>query len=915
MTSDLRPPRLARAIAAWALPAEMREVVIGDLDEEFAAQIAHGHSRRAAARRYWRQALASIAAGQRRGAPVMNITSSQSRAGRSGAADGVLLDLRHALRVLLRSRGFTAIAVLSLAIGIGANAAIFSVIRVLLFDDMAVRAPRELSFVQWRQAGKYSFSGIYSSNDSNYSYPIYQELRAAAPTELQTAGFNFLRDLVVQYADQPALLAGGLLVDGDFFSVLAPPMALGRPLGPADNVDGGPPNVVLSHAFWLRAFGGDPAVVGRAVRVNGLTAQVVGVTGASFRGLTRGGFFPPTDVTVPMLTAYRFYPSASSGPSFLTAERMFWVRMLARARPGFDPAPALQRMASVIPPHTAPLQLDKDAPINAATVYLAPASRGLDQTRPETKQLLYLLMGVVGLILLIACVNLASLMLARGVARQREMAVKRALGAGRARIARGLLMEGLIVAVAGGLGGLLITHFSRRVLTTLLTAGIGTAPLSTQPIEVTVDPALVAATLGLSVLAALLFSLLPAVRLAGSSDGAHIKHQAAGAAAPKLTLGRLLVAIQIGVSIPLVVGAILFLRTISNLGRVDLGFNPEGVMFFRADAAKIVDTPQAQALMYQELLDRIARLPGVTSASLIENVLMSGITSNTGVKINGEDYPFSMNAVGPGFLETMGMRLIAGRAPGIQDVPGAPNVAAINETAARAYFGDTSPIGQTMMVSKDRQIEIVGIVSDSRYERQRSVVKPTFFDSAFQRPGYRGHTIVFRSSMPVAQIEPLLKQAVASVHRDLPVPEIRTQAAQLRESTIRERVFTGMLTLFGGFALLLASIGLHGVTSYSVARRTSEMGIRLALGAQRGQVLWLVLRQVVLLGVGGLVIGIPLAMLLAPLAGTLLFGVAPNDVVVIAAAAVVMLLVASGAGLLPARRAANMDPVKALRTE
>jgi ABC-type antimicrobial peptide transport system permease subunit len=219
------------------------------------------------------------------------------------------------------------------------------------------------------------------------------------------------------------------------------------------------------------------------------------------------------------------------------------------------------------------------------------------------------------------------------------------------------------------------------------------------------------------------------------------------------------------------------------------------------------------------------------------------------------------------------------------------------------------------MVSKTRQIEIVGVVSDSLYERQRSEVKPTFFDSAFQRPGYGGHTIVFRTSTPVEKLEPLLRHAIASVHRDLPVPEIKTQMAQLRESTMRERVFTGMLTLFGGFALLLASIGLHGVTSYSVARRTSEMGIRLALGAQRGQVLWLVLRQVVLLAVVGLVIGVPLAMLLAPLAGSLLFGVAPTDFVVIGGAALVMLLVASGAGLLPARKAAKMDPLKALRTE
>lgn len=496
------------------------------------------------------------------------------------------------------------------------------------------------------------------------------------------------------------------------------------------------------------------------------------------------------------------------------------------------------------------------------------------------------------------------------------MAVKRALGAGRARLVRGLLMEGLLLATAGGTGGLVLTFWSRKALTTILTAGIGTAPLAAQPLELSVDPSLVAATFGLAMVAALLFSLLPALRLTRGSAGAEMKHQVVGAPTPKLTIGRLLVALQIGASIPLVVGAMLFLRTLANLGAVELGFNPHGVVFFRVDPAKAVVDPVAQAAMYQNLLNRVQSISGVTSASLVENVLLSGWTSNTRMTIGAEKTEFSpyANAVGPGFLDTMGMRLIAGRAIGVQDRTGAPDVGVLNQTAAKAMFGETAPIGQVVSAFQ-RKIEIVGVVSDSLYDKQRGAVRPTMFDSALQRAGYGGHHIVLRTTVPVDAIEPELRRAVADVSRDLPVPQIKTQVAQMQESTIRERVFTQVLTMFGGFALLLACIGLHGVTSYSVARRTSEMGIRLALGAQRRQVLWLVQRQVLLLAVAGVLIGVPLALLAAPFVGSLLFGVAPTDYAVIAIAAAVMLLVATGAGLMPARRAANLDPLKALRTE
>lgn len=908
------PPRIARLLASLLLRGEMREVVIGDLDEAFARHLAAGAPVAAARRRYWRQAIASVMPRRER-TEVMIIPG-------SGARDGWLLDVRQALRVLGRARGFTAVAVLSLGIGIGANAAIFSVIRTLLLDQMAVRAPEELSLLYWAQPGKRDVSAMMSSGSrdpvtgvsrsSNVSYRVYEDIRRAAPAGVQAAGFNFLREIVVQYADQPALQGGALMADGQFFSVLSPDFALGRGLTDADDVEGGTVAVVLSHAFWLRAFGGDPAVLNAPIRVNGQPGVIVGVTAAAFAGFTRGGFFPVADVTVPLRAAPALQPAWNqNGQSVLRSDRLQWVRVLLRRAPNTDLAPAANAFALAIAAGNAPFAQDA---AGAATVFFDSAARGLDQTRADTRQLLFVLMGVVGVVLLIACVNLASLMLARGVARQREIAVKRALGAGRARLIRGLLIEGLLLALAGGTLGLLLTFASRASLTSILTAGIGTAPLSRQPIKVSIDPALVAATFGVSVVASLVFSLLPALRLTTRARGAELRHAVLGGTTAKLTLGRLLVALQIGATVPLVVGAILFLRTLANLGGIDLGFNPQNLVLFSVDAAKVAATPAEQSAVYVSLQNHLAAIPGVTSTTMIENVLLSGITSNARIEWNGKPSSISINAVGPGFLETMGMRLVAGRAPGLQDRPGAQPVVALNETAARTLFGDVPPVGQ-LLKSGGQTLEVVGVVSDSRYERPRDQIKPVMFPSALQRPAFGGHTQVLRTTLPVDAIEPEIRRAVAAVQAGLPVPQVRTQVAQLQESTMRERVFTQMLSLFGAFALLLACIGLHGVTSYSVARRTSEMGIRLALGAQRRQVLWLVQRQVIVLAAIGLVIGVPLALLAAPLVGTLLFGVAPNDYMTIGVAGAVMLLVATAAGLLPARRAANLDPLKALRTE
>jgi predicted permease len=834
--------------------------------------------------------------------------------------NGLVMDVRQVWRGLMNSRAFTAVAVLSLAIGIGANASIFSVIRTLLLDPMAVPAPEELSLVYWTQPGLSNLSSMNSSGHqapgstvsyrSNVSYPIYQSMRRAAPAGMELAAFNFLREVTVAIGEQPALMAGGALADGHYFSVLRPGMHLGRPIGIADDQAGAPLVAVLSHAFWQRAFGGDPSILGRQIRVNGINAQVVGVTAPEFRGLSKGGFFPQTDVTVPLSSVGELQPRWGDGTPLMASDRFHWLRVLVRQKEGTDTVAATAPLASVIPGHVQPFVTGETAP---AQVMLMDASRGLDQTRPEMRRMLYVLMGVVGVVLLIACVNLAGLMLARGVARQQELAVRRALGASRVRLIRSLLVEGFILAIMGGVAGVLLTIWSSGLLANALTTGLATSPFGRQPLEVSVDLSLVATTFLLSLVAALFFSLLPAARLTRVSQATHLKQQGSQTAAPRMLLGRVLVAVQVGISVPLLLCALLLLRTVANLGAVDMGFQPEGISYFRLDMTATRLAEAEQRALYQQVLNAAQAVPGVTSVSSIENVFISGLTSNTNATINGQNKSIFTNAIGPGFFETMGMRVLAGRAPGLQDVAGAPPVGVLNETGARHLFGDGPAVGQTVPLGR-RQVQIIGVVSDSLYDGQRAGVRPTLFDSALQRAGYTTHILV-RSAAPVEQLAPELKRAVASVSLALPAPEVRSQLSQIEDRIGRERVFANLLTIFGGFALLLASIGLHGVTAYSVSRRTNEIGVRMALGAEPRQVLWLVQRQVAWLGLAGLVVGVPLGYLAAPLLSTLLFGIAPSDARTMVMAAAVMLSVALLAGYLPARKAARMNPLTALRRE
>jgi len=834
---------------------------------------------------------------------------------------GLGQDVRYVLRVLRRSPGFTLVAVVSLALAIGANTAMFGVVRTLLFTPLTVERPQELKLFAWSREGALRWNNIGSTSyrdpetgaslHSNFTYPIFQALRSAAPSEVHLFAFAFLRGVSVAVGGQPAFAAGGALAEGRYFSGLKVPMALGRPILPADDTAGAPLVAVLSHSFWMHTFGGDPSIVGRMVRVNGVTAEVIGVTGQGFKGLSMGGFFPQTEITLPLAAQPHVYRRLSDDASLFTSDDTFWLRVMARVPSGTSVALVEQQLTATLRTVPSPLVgSDEHLP----ELRLIDGSEGAQPVRPEMARLLFLLLGVVGIVLLIACVNLAGLMLARGASRQQEMAVRVALGGGRARLVRQTLLEALVLSVSGAAAGLVVSILSRNALRGLLTGSLGAGAFGDLDIQMRVDPVLFALAATLAAVAALASGLLPALRLSRSDPIKWLTRRGGGGSAPHMRAGRTLVAVQIAVSVPLVVGAILFLRTLANLGRVELGFDPTGMASFQVDPGYTHLSEERYPRLYQELLARVQQIPGVRWATLVENAPLGGIISNSSIDVDGRRVLLYRNGIGPAFLETMGARLVEGRMPGLQDGPDAPPIGVVNQAAVREIFGGRSPVGR-MLRARGDEIRIVGVVNDMPYRNRREPVPPTLYQSAFQRSAWGGYHIFIRTDVPVAGLEGPLRAAAAEVDPDIPVPRVRAETEIIAQSGAKERAFTQLLTIFGGFALLIASIGLFGITSYAVTRRTSEIGVRVAVGARPGQVLWMVLRQVVVLALIGLVVGVPAALAGAPLVGSLLYGVAPTSPIVIAAAATVMLAVAVGAGFMPALRAARLDPVEALRRE
>jgi predicted permease len=833
-------------------------------------------------------------------------------------SDGWSGDVRSVVRRLKGSPGFVAVAVASLAIGIGANSAVFGAVRALLMDPLPVESPEELYLVAWRRDARVRIGQIGSTSypdpaggtsyQSNFTYPMYQAMRDRAPEGAELFPFAFVRGVSVASGSAPALLAGGMLAGGSYFQSIRVGMAVGRPLTPADDQPDAPLTAVLGYGFWMRAFGGDPDIVGQTVRVNGTAAQVVGVTEQGYRGLSMGGFFPQTDITLPMAAQPRV--ASRWGSELYAEENTLWLRVMARlpdAVPAARVAPALTAAFTSRPSNA---NQGEGAPPEVA---LLPGAHGAQPVRASSARTLYLVLGAGGIVLLIACVNLAGLMLARGLGQQREMAIRRALGSGRLRLLRQSLLESVILASLGTAAGLALAFMTREGLGRLVADTAGGQAFGNIAAENALDPGVILFAVALGGGATLLFGTLPAVRLSGVDPMAWLKQRSAGSM-PRLTAGRVLLSLQIAVSIPLLMGSALLIRTLTNLRALELGFEPEGMYTFQLDPT-YGDVPRPEyADLYLQVLEEIRTIPGVTAVSLQENPPLSGIISNSTVEVDGASHSVHVNAVGPDFLRAVGMNLVDGRMPGIQDMPGQPRVAVVNERVVREVFGGASPLGRTLDMGSTGY-EIIGVINDSRYRDRRSEIPPTAFPSALQRTGFGGNHVVVRSSLPHTQLDAAVRQAVGRVNLDLPVPGLTSQVRRVQESTARERLMGQLMTALGVFTLLLASIGVHGVVAYSVARRTREIGVRVAVGAHPGQVRRLMLKQVLGLCLLGLALGIPAALAAGPVLESLLYGVAPGDGWALAGTALVLLAVVLSAGYFPARRASRLDPLVALRTD
>jgi predicted permease len=904
-----RPPAVARMLLALRFRREAREIIVGDLNEEFAELVASGVSERSARRHYVRQALASVFGF---GQPDLWF-------------HGMELDVRYAVRTLARSPAFVGVAALSLGLGIGANSAVFSVVRSLVLDSLPVNAPEDLRVIYWWQPRKdaripelnstgYADPGSGRGFRSNYTLSEYRALRRTSTDQADLFAFNFVRQVNVSTSGAPATAVSGILVSDNFFRGLRVPMTAGRPLDASDERPDAPLVTVISHALWHRVFGGNPQVIGQLIRVNGQPVQVIGVTAAGFRGMSLGGFFPPTDLTFPLSALEVAAPGwTPGGRSLLIDNEWHWLRVMARVTSRTDEDRLAAQLAGALGQQLAAAGILRPTDVPTTELRLIDGRRGPEPIRRDIEQSLRMVSGVVVVGLLLACVNLAGLTVARGIARQRELALRRALGAGRFRLVRQLLIESLIIALAGGAIGLAIAQWGGPPLARLLT----TSQFGPLVVDFSIDKRLVSATGAFCGVATLLFGLLPALRL--SRDDSHqLKHRDVGNVGRRLTAGRWLVALQMAISVPLVVGAGLLLQTTRNFGAVNLGFNPAQLVLFRVNPTigKSVGAVQASmpARLYQDLVTRIEAVPGVQSVAVLENILAGGMKSQTSVTIDGTRQSLLMNAVGPRFFETMAIPILAGREIDARDTHGAPGAVVVNEAAARQYFGG-SALGRRFFIGQ-REVEIVGVAANTRYQNLRTEIMPVFFDSYLQRSAQPGSMrVAVRYAGPAGTLESAIRRAVASLDSALPILDFQSQTEAIDATIAKERAFTRVLALFGCLALLLAAIGLYGVTAQTVSRRTNEIGMRVALGARHRQIVWLILRHVIVLAAAGLAVGLPTAVALSPLVQSLLYGVESTDITTLGVSGVVMLTVALVAGWLPARRAARLDPVVALRRE
>ncbi len=843
----------------------------------------------------------------------------------------MLNDVLHGVRVLLRARGWTAVVVLSLALGIGANAALFSAVSGLLLKELAVSDPATL--VRLKYAGRNDM--VTSSSDygvsapiggqqvrATFSYPIFQELRAANRTmsDMFAAGPLGTVNVVV---DGNADTARAFISTGNYYRVLGVTAHIGRTILPEDDRPEAPPIAVISHRYWRQRFGGDPNVLGKVVRIADVPLTIVGVLPREFIGIQRP-IGDAHDISVPLALDSRL----SSNPKRLSEPTNYWLHIMGRLEPGVSAEQVEGNLNGVfqqaaragLAGYLASLPEEERSNsgnrirTSVPSLVVHRGGRGIYDPNPADVRAVSILSAVVAAILIIVCANVANLLLSRATARQRELSIRLSMGATRGRLVRQLLTESVLLASIGGALGILVGYWGAQLLPGVLG--------QTSPLDWRVLGFVVAVTVATGVV----FGMAPALRATGINVNTALKESSRSVARSRTFVGKMLLAVQVAVSLVVLIGAGLFLRTVQNLREVDVGFDPQNLVLFHVDP-RMIQYDRARALgLFKSIVDRVAAVPGVRAVTFSHVPLLSGGRNSTGIFVDGRAYdPARRNhdngthrlVVWPNFFETMGMPLIVGRGFSQRDSEGAQKVAVVNQAAARKFFPGENPIGRRFghSIETSGELEIVGVLRDAKYDTMRDPAPPTMYVPYPQATSINNAVFEVRTAGdPVAAIG-IIRDAVRQVHPTLPLMNVDTQMDRLEQRLNQEKVFAQAYALFGGLALLLASIGLFGLMSYSVARRTSEIGIRMAIGAEGRDVLSLVMRESMALVASGVAIGLAIAAMASQLVESQLFGIAPTDPVTTALAVVMMIAVSALASYIPARRASRVDPITALRYE
>jgi predicted permease len=838
----------------------------------------------------------------------------------------VLQDVRYGLRMLGKNAGMTSIAVASLALGIGANTAIFTFAKAVLVDALSVPHPDELRLLSYVQGDgsivQHNWGDFYTDEKgrtvvASFSYPVYQELRRRNHSLgdlfafIDLGPFEHLSATIAGHAEVVTVE----LVSGNFFQGIGVGTILGRPIVPEDDATpGGGPVAVISDSFWQRRFNRSPAVIGKTMDVNLTPITIVGVAPRGFTGASH--VQAPQDLFLPLSMQPVIFPKPEG--SLLSDPDTWWIQIMGRLQPGQSDKRARASLAvSLDQAIRSTMMLTKDRTL--PTLLLLPGKRGWNSRSRDLEHPASLLLVLAGLVLLLACANVANLLLARSSSRQREISVRLALGAGKRRILRQMLTESLILSAMGGAAGQLLGYLGRNYLPHLLSPSWGSAALG-----VRFDWRVFGFTLIITVLTGIAFGLGPAWHATRTTVKSGLKAGAMTTTHHRKGLaGKALVIFQVALCMLLLVGAGLFVRTLANLDALDPGFNKNGLLLFALEPPPQRYPAPHDVEVIHRLEERIGSLPGVASITLSKEALLAESRSSRDFLLdgrtnnNGRAPNAYFNSVGQIFFAAMGIPVLYGRSFDFRDTPTSPVVAIINQSLAKREFAGTNPLGKTFRMKEgQQQYQIVGICADAKYGWLRDDPPATFYVLYSQQKDARGGmTFEVRTKGDPRGLSDAIRGAVESVDKDLPLIDVRTEKEQIDATLAPERSFSFVTSGFGMVALLLAGIGVYGVMASAVARRVNEIGVRMALGARADQVLRMVLGEVMSLALTGIAAGLGAALLLTRFLNSMLFGLRPTDPLTLASAALLLMAVAMLAGWTPARRASLIQPVQALRHE